>query len=131
MSCARRHGVVEFCTECDEYPCERFTAAIGHDSFVTYRRRDADLSRVGSHLDELLTEYRERTRLLGRLIADFDDGRHRSFYCRACALLALEALGSAVDSLAPTGDPKVDARAAQSALTDAAQAAGVDLTLRR
>lgn len=36
----------------------------------------------------------------GRLLADFDDGRSRSCYCRSAALLDLAALETALDAAA-------------------------------
>jgi hypothetical protein len=54
----------------------------------------------------------------GRLLADFDDGRSKSFYCRSAALLDLAALESALDAAArkietgriPPDDAKTRAR---------------------
>lgn len=131
MTCARRRDVKEFCTECAEYPCQRYVAAGNRDSFVTYRRRDDDLARTRTGLNELLGELSARTRLLEHLIANHDDGRHRSFFCLACTLLPLDALRDAVGELASTGDPKTDARRAESSLREVANSAGIDLTLRR
>ncbi len=64
----------------------------------------------------------------GRLLADFDDGRSKSFYCRSAALLDLAALESALDAAArkietgriPPDDAKTRARILL-ALLDAAE----------
>ena len=49
--CAREHGGVEYCFQCTEYPCARYTRAEPYDSFVPHRNvpldSDAVFSRAG------------------------------------------------------------------------------------
>ena len=44
--CAREHGGVEYCFQCAEYPCARYTRAEPYDSFVPHRNVQRDFARA-------------------------------------------------------------------------------------
>jgi len=44
-----------------------------------------------------MVQQKSRIKLLETMIADFNDGRSRSFFCRAAALLDLKILKSSLD----------------------------------
>ena len=44
--CSIEHGGVEYCFQCSEYPCERYDHIDDFDSFITHRRRKADLEKA-------------------------------------------------------------------------------------
>ena len=44
--CAREHGGVEYCFQCTEYPCARYTRAEPYDSFVPHRNVQRDFARA-------------------------------------------------------------------------------------
>ena len=48
-------------------------------------------------LEEFIRQQKERIKLLETMIADFNDGRSRSFYCKSVALLDLVALQDSLD----------------------------------
>lgn len=43
--CSLEHGKVEYCFECEQYPCEKYQHIDEYDSFITHRRRKADLDK--------------------------------------------------------------------------------------
>ena len=57
-----------------------------------------NLNSIKEHgIERFVEQQRRRIKPLERMIADFDDGRSRSCYCRAAALLDLVALESSLD----------------------------------
>ena len=57
-----------------------------------------NLSFVKEHgIERFAEQQKKRIKLLERMIASFDDGRSRSFYCKSAALLDLAALENSVD----------------------------------
>ncbi|HSD66121.1 MAG TPA: hypothetical protein VLF95_05440, partial [Vicinamibacteria bacterium] len=73
--------------------------------------------------------------LLETMIAGYDDGRSRSFFCRAAALLDPVALGRSLDqakktmeAAGRTRDRPEKAKALRGFLVEAALSQGIDLT---
>lgn len=91
--CAIKHGL-ETCAECAEYPCSRFDAEkSGYDSFVTHRQVFANLDAIKcNEMDCFLAQQNMRINLLKDFLDNYDDGRSKSFFCLACALLPLDKL---------------------------------------
>ena len=46
--CSLEHGRIEYCYECEQYPCEKYQHIDEYDSFITHRRQKADLERARS-----------------------------------------------------------------------------------
>lgn len=44
--CSLEHGQIEYCYECKQYPCEKYQHIDDYDSFITHKRRKADLERA-------------------------------------------------------------------------------------
>jgi hypothetical protein len=90
-SCAKRHGDVEYCYLCDEYPCKKYYDSEKiKDSFITKQRQLADFQKAKEiGLSAYQAELNEKVGILERLLADFDDGRRKSFFCLAVNMLEL------------------------------------------
>lgn len=89
-SCCQRHGGIEYCYQCDEYPCKRYDGAESCDSFITHRNmlKDFDkVKRIG--LDAYQSELNEKVEVLKRLLSNYNAGRQKSFFCIAVNLLEL------------------------------------------
>lgn len=133
--CSLEHGSPAYCSSCERYPCEKYQGYDEFDSFITHRRRDADLKRVGEIGEEAYcAEQREKIEILTFLLEGFNDGRRKSFFAAAVNLLELPELREAVRQLAqePDGLPvKEKSARAVSLLRQAAEARGVILTLRK
>lgn len=89
--CAKKKGL-EVCAECTDYPCTRFDKETGEfDSFVTHANvlsNQADIRKYG--LTAFTEQQNERIAHLTRMLSDFDDGRSKSYFCLAAALLSLD-----------------------------------------
>jgi len=127
--CVTKHGS-EVCADCADYPCRRFDGA-ERDSFVTHQRMADNLSDIHSRrMDAFLAGQQRRIAALEYLLAEADDGRSKSFYCLACALLLLAELEAAVDAVRGLPKPERN-RAARERLDAAAERCGTQLKLRK
>jgi len=107
------------------------------DSFVTHRRCRSNLDSVKADgLRAFLGRQRKRIRQLERMLAEFDDGRSKSFYCLAAALLPVEALEVSLREASKRARGEVDpadlkarARIIRSMLLEHASREGVELRL--
>lgn len=134
IRCSRQHGQPEHCFACAEYPCPRFDQAMAYDSFLPHSRMRADLDAardMGAAAYGL--QLRQREALLQELLAHYNDGRKKTLFCNAAALLDAQALEAAVRQLreAVPQDAPVKEKAARAAalLNAAAQQQGVSLKL--
>ena len=48
--CSLEHGKIEYCYECEQYPCEKHQHIDEYDIFITSRRKKADLERAQSNI---------------------------------------------------------------------------------
>ena len=89
--CSLDKGGYAFCSQCPTYPCARYDEFDSADSFVPHSRRAADLNHARElGLDVYIDELRAKRIILDKLLADYNDGRRKTFYCAAVYLLPLE-----------------------------------------
>ena len=86
----REHGGAEYCFQCTEYPCARYTRAEPYDSFVPHRNVQRDFARAARDgLDAYRAMLEEKEALLRFLLREYNDGRRKSLFCTAVNLLEL------------------------------------------
>lgn len=91
--CSLTQGGIEYCYECENYPCEKYEQIGEFDSFITHRRQTADLKKAKQiGIENYNCEQKEKIEILHDLLSDYNDGRKKSFYCTAVNLLELEDL---------------------------------------
>ena len=134
--CAMKQGVEEFCTQCGQFPCRQYERMLQYDSFIPHSRILRDLERAQELGPEVyITELRGWRAVLDQLLAGWNDGRRKSFYCLAVYLLEWEDLQRAfgeIQAAAPVGIPiKEKAFMAVEILKRTAQASGVVLKLNK
>lgn len=98
--CSLAHGEVEYCFQCGEYPCERYEHIDDYDSFISHRHQKADLEkarRIG--IAAYNREQEEKVKILNMLLADYNDGRRKNFYCVAVNLLDIDDLHSILEQI--------------------------------
>lgn len=103
--CSLEHGKVEYCFECPNYPCQQYAHIDDYDSFITHRHRKADLAKA-QHIGiaQYNLEQQEKIRILSHLLASYNDGRRKTFFCAAVNLLELSDLQRAISELQSNGD---------------------------
>ncbi len=140
ITCAVRNKSLEACGECSDFPCAKFKSEKEYgqvkesSSYPPYRKVMANLRAIKEHgIEAFVKQQAKRIKLLERMLADFDDGRSKSCYCRSAALLDPAALESALDAATrkvkadrvPPDDAKTKARILRDFLDDRAVGPGV------
>jgi hypothetical protein len=134
-TCCADKNSLEVCSQCAEFPCRRYEdrEKIERDSFVSHKRiflNHESIKTAG--FDEFIAKLNERVALLREMLAGYDDGRSKNFYCLAAALLSAQAVSSALsEASAIDGDRKSKAKALRSALTELALRENVELKLNK
>ena len=90
LSCCQ-HKNLEYCYQCDVFPCKKYDGADQSDSFISHLNQFEDLKKaknigIGAYSKEL----NEKVTILETLLANYDDGRRKSFFCIAVNLLELQ-----------------------------------------
>ncbi len=99
--CSLQHGKIDYCYQCNKYPCEKYKGIEAFDSFITHRNQLKDMEkakRLGVELYQ--TELSEKAAILKHLIQHYNDGRKKSFFCLAVNLLDLEDVKTIVQQIA-------------------------------
>ena len=146
--CVKKHGL-EVCALCDEFPCSKFKGSGEYQSLdgATYGSSYPPYSKVIPNMDFIrekgleafMEQQLKRVELLEKMIADYDEGRSRSFFCRAAALLSiggleamLEEAGRRVESeRVSCDDMKTKAKTLRSLLEDLAAGEGIEMKPRK
>ncbi|MCK5130163.1 MAG: DUF3795 domain-containing protein [Clostridiales bacterium] len=116
ISCCQRHGGIEYCLECDEYPCKRYEGADTKDSFITHRNQLKDFEKIKKNgLSSYQSELNEKVEILKELLHNYNDGRKKSFYCIAINLLELTAVKEVMAQIAE--EIKPDSTVKEKSLT--------------
>jgi hypothetical protein len=128
---------LETCGECPDFPCAKFKSveeyrAAEVSAYAPARKMLPNLHFIRKHgVASFVRQQMRRMRVLQTMF-DFDDGRSRSFYCRAAALLepqgAKEALREAQREIRrlPSQDAKARARILRSLLNQHAASEGIE-----
>ncbi len=93
ITCCVKKKNLEVCGECPEFPCPKFKEpeeyqALETSSYPPYRKIMPNLNFIKEQgIKAFIEQQRKRIGLLETMIGDFNDGRSRSFFCRAAALL--------------------------------------------
>ena len=105
ITCCVRKKNLEVCAECAEFPCSKFKTAEEYQaressSYPPYRRILPNLNYIKEHgIEKFIQEQQKRIGLLETMLVNFDDGRSKSLFCRAAALLSLNSLKSSLDKV--------------------------------
>lgn len=135
--CSIEHGGLQFCWECPEYPCPRYDGFDDGDSFVPHRDRTKDIANARElGLETYLAVLEEKRAILDALLADYNDGRRKTFFTTAVYLLPLEDLRAVMAALNGrlelTGQPvKERALAAVGLLQESADRQNIRLKLNK
>ena len=135
--CSLKHGGLEYCFECSEYPCETYLCAGEFDSFISHRNQKLDMEKAKNiGINAYNAEQREKSEILRGLLSDYNDGRRKSFFCTAINLLDLQDIREILQKLSKI--PGIDSQPLKEKSTwavdlfqEAAKKQGVELKLRR
>jgi len=101
--CVIKKGL-ETCGECRDFPCPKFKTEEEYQqmedspSYPPRKRVLPNLWFIKEHgIEKFVAEQRKRIDILETMLKEFNDGRSRSFYCRAATTLPLPNLKTSVD----------------------------------
>ncbi len=103
ITCCVKERGLEVCGECDEFPCASkygswMSDGIHYDSFVTYQRVTDNMEFIRQKGVERYAELQKtRIDLLETMLELYNDGRSKSYYCIAAALLPTEDIETAME----------------------------------
>ena len=110
LSCSQRKGL-EYCYQCDEYPCKKYDNADQSDSFITHLKQLRDMEKAKTlGIDAYKIELDVKVSILETLLANYDDGRRKGFFCLAVNLLELQDVSSVMEQIACETRPEQSAK---------------------
>ena len=96
--CSVKHGNLQYCFECPEYPCKHYDGFDSYDTLVLHRNQRKDMQRAKEiGIDAYRAEQREKVKLLNRLLEAYDDGKRQVLYCTAVNLLSVDDMQAILD----------------------------------
>ena len=110
LSCCQRKSI-EYCFECEEYPCKKYDGAGTSDSFISHKNRIRDLEKAKQlGMDAYKIELNEKVKILEELLEHYDDGRRKGFYCLAVNLLDLRDVKTVMGQVAAEVGAQISAK---------------------
>ncbi len=89
--CSLQHNGIEYCFQCEEFPCGKYDGVDEYDSFITHQNQKNDLKKAAEiGIDAYNDEQLEKVEILQYLLSSYNDGRRKTFFCVAVNLLGLE-----------------------------------------
>ncbi len=140
ITCAVKKKGVEFCWDCPEnLACEKWgkhrEEGKRRDSFKCYQRLEDDIAFAQMKgLAEFEKQQKARETLLQEMLAEFNDGRSKSYFCIAATVLGLDELQNSLDKarLLSKGLPQPEkAKILHSILESISKEKGYLLKLRK
>jgi hypothetical protein len=143
ITCCVKKKNLEACAECNDFPCQKFDSWFGneaYDSFVTHKKAEPNLDFIRKHgVEKFIEQQKERIKFLKDMLEGFNEGRSRSFYCIAAALLSVDDVGKSIGSAkrevktldVRKDDVKSKAKILRKIIQDVADKKGIDLKLRK
>lgn len=133
--CVKKNGF-ETCAECPQFPCEKLRHWDRADSFVTHQKSLENLRQIRDKgIVAFAKQQQERIRRLNKLIKEYDDGKSKSFFCLATALMEIDDLNEALSQIQEIREQSKDikhlAKQAKSIIEQKAKRKGVELIYRR
>ena len=106
--CSLQHDHIEYCFRCPEFPCSNYFGVEEYDSFITHQRQLRDLQRAQEIGTKAYNqELTRKSAILQTLLAEYNDGRRKTFYFRAVNLLPLYQVEGVMQQV--SNDPALNA----------------------
>jgi len=140
ITCAVKRRGIEFCWECGEHrDCEKWRkhrdAGRTGDSFKCYQKINGDVDCILENgFETYWKAQREREEILREMLAGFNEGRSKNYYCIAATVLEIGELREALKKAARESegmDTKARSKALRTILDGIAAEKNYLLKLRR
>ena len=146
ITCCVKKRNLEVCAECSDFPCSKFKSDEEYQqlkessSYPSYKKVLPNLNFIKEYgIKKFIEQQKKRIKLLEIMIENFNDGRSRSFFCKAATLLDLTSLRSSLDKASQKikignikqNDVKNKAKIIKAILNEIALNKGVELIKKR
>jgi len=146
ITCCVKNKNLEVCAECSEFPCSKFKSDEEYQqlelssSYPPDKKVLSNLNFIKEHgVKKFIDQQDKRIRLLETMLENFNDGRSKSFFCKAAALLDLTSLENVLGDVTrkikanniKSNDIKTQAKILRKILNEVAFKEGVKLTKKR
>lgn len=140
ITCCVKKRNFETCAECSEYPCSKINKWDKYDSFISHKVSLLNLEIIKEKgIEQFLTQQKRRIDLLELMLEEFNEGRSKSFFCIATALLPIINLEKGLkESKRQIKEEEIDAKDLKAKskilryiLTKLANAKSIELKLKR
>lgn len=93
VHCEYRQDNMEYCFECDKFPCDKYDGFDSYDSLIPHINCIKDMKKAKEiGVDKYLSELKEKRQLLEYVIENYDGDNNDIFYCTAFNLMDLSDL---------------------------------------
>lgn len=143
ITCCVKKNNLEVCGQCDDFQCSKFDSWFGneaYDSFVTHKKAEPNLNFIKEFgIEKFIEQQNKRIKLLKEMLDEFNEGRSRSFFCIATALLSIKNIEKSLDKARKKvqtlgiekEDIKSKAKILREFIQEVADREKVDLKLRK
>ena len=143
ITCCVKKKSLEICAECSEFPCSKFKSDEEYQqlelssSYPPDRKVMSNLKFIREHgVKKFIDQQEKRIRLLETMLENYNDGRSKSFFCKAAALLDITSLETSLDDITQkietnnikSNDKKTKAKILKSILKEFGFKEGVNLS---
>ncbi|MBR6024786.1 MAG: DUF3795 domain-containing protein [Methanobrevibacter sp.] len=91
--CSIKHGNIDYCFECKEYPCDKYDDIELYDSLITHRNQKKDLEKAKTiGIENYHKEQLEKKEMLNHLLNRYTIADRHIFFCLAVNLLEVDDL---------------------------------------
>ncbi len=98
--CSVKHGNIQYCFECPEYPCKHYDGFDSYDTLVLHRNQRRDMQKAKEiGMDAYHAEQQEKKKILDQLLASYDDGSKAAFFCLVVNMIELSDLRDILSQL--------------------------------
>lgn len=146
ITCCVKKKNLEVCALCSEFPCSKFKSDKEYkevkesSSYPSYKKVMGNLNFIKKNgIEKFMEHQKKRIKLLETMIKNFDDGRSRSFFCKAVIFLDLSRLTSSLDEAGQKikiekikpDDIKIKAKILKNILNENLLKDGIDLVKKK
>ena len=140
ITCCIKQKNFEICADCEEFPCSKIDRWDQGDSFISHKKALINLRSIKEgDIEAFIEQQRKRMVVLDELLNQYNEGRSKSYYCIAAALLSIESLEVSLektkqkvkDDGITINDIKAKSAILKTYLDNAAKNEGVELKLRK
>lgn len=136
MGCSIKHGSIDYCCDCSDYPCKKYEKPSEKDSFASYCKVIENFKESKKDRQKYLRELEGKYAFLQKLLKEYNDGRLKNFYCIVVNNMGYEDLSKLMETIQNNNElndfyDKEKAKQAAKIIKKRAEELGVICELRK